>query len=70
MALELWKFADLSSYNCRQLGAEDCIKMKTEVTKRILLVEDDPPLARVYCEYLRGEPFEVVHADTGKKHAF
>ncbi len=35
--------------------------------QRLLLVEDDPPLARVYQEYLKPEPFEVVHADTGKK---
>ena len=32
----------------------------------VLLVEDSPSLARVYLEYLRDEPFEVVHADTGK----
>ncbi|MEK9671326.1 MAG: response regulator [Rhodospirillaceae bacterium] len=35
--------------------------------RKILLVEDDPPIARVYQEYLKGGPYEVVHADTGKK---
>jgi len=35
--------------------------------QRLLLVEDDPPLARVYQEYLRSEPYEVVHAETGKE---
>jgi len=35
-------------------------------TQRLLLVEDDPPLARVYQEYLKSEPYEIVHAETGK----
>ena len=30
-----------------------------------LLVEDSPSLARVYMEYLRDEPYEVVLAETG-----
>lgn len=34
--------------------------------QRLLLVEDDPPLARVYQEYLKSEPYEVTHAETGK----
>lgn len=41
--------------------------MPKSTSKRLLLVEDDPPLARVYQEYLKGEPYEVVHADTGMK---
>ena len=41
--------------------------MASPATQRLLLVEDDPPLARVYQEYLKGEPFEVVHVDTGKQ---
>jgi len=41
--------------------------MSDQVTHRVLLVEDDPPLARVYCEYLRDEPMEIVSVDTGKK---
>ena len=34
--------------------------MSDQVTRRLLLVEDDPPLSRVYCEYLRDEPVEIV----------
>lgn len=41
--------------------------MSEQGSERILLIEDDPPLARVYQEYLRDEPYEVVHLDTGKK---
>jgi len=33
---------------------------------RILLIEDTLPLARVYQEYLKGEPYDVSLADTGK----
>ncbi|MEQ9683485.1 MAG: sigma-54 dependent transcriptional regulator [Rhodospirillales bacterium] len=40
--------------------------MSNPKMQRLLLVEDDPPLARVYQEYLKPEPYEVVHADTGK----
>ena len=41
--------------------------MSDQVTRRLLLVEDDPPLSRVYCEYLRDEPVEIVSVDTGRK---
>jgi len=33
--------------------------------RRVLLVEDAAPMARVYREYLREEPYQVVHAETG-----
>ena len=36
-------------------------------TQRVLLVEDTEPLARVYIEFLRPEPYEVIHAATGKE---
>ena len=32
----------------------------------VLLVEDTMPLARVYMEYLRHEPYHVSHVETGK----
>ena len=32
----------------------------------ILLVEDTLPLARVYIEYLRHEPYRITHVETGK----
>ena len=32
----------------------------------ILLVEDTMPLARVYMEYLRNEPYRITHVMTGK----
>lgn len=32
----------------------------------VLLVEDTVPLARVYMEYLRHEPYRVSHVETGK----
>lgn len=41
--------------------------MASSKTQRLLLVEDDPPLARVYQEYLKSEPYEVIHAETGKE---
>jgi two-component system repressor protein LuxO len=41
--------------------------MASPKTQRLLLVEDDPPLARVYQEYLKSEPYEVIHAETGKE---
>ncbi|HBT40565.1 MAG TPA: sigma-54-dependent Fis family transcriptional regulator, partial [Rhodospirillaceae bacterium] len=41
--------------------------MTSSKTQRLLLVEDDPPLARVYQEYLKSEPYEVIHAETGKE---
>jgi DNA-binding NtrC family response regulator len=33
----------------------------------VLLVEDTPSLARVYLQYLRDEPIELEHLDTGAK---
>jgi two-component system repressor protein LuxO len=33
---------------------------------RVLLVEDTPPLARVYTEYLRFEPIDIEHVETGE----
>lgn len=33
---------------------------------RVLLVEDTPPLARVYQEYLRFEPVDIDHVETGE----
>ena len=36
------------------------------MTKRlVLIVEDTPSLARLYAEYLRGEPYTVLIAETG-----
>ncbi len=34
--------------------------------KHILLIEDDPTMARLCEEYLRGEPYEIDHAATGQ----
>ena len=31
----------------------------------ILLIEDTPALARTYCGYLRHEPYEITHVETG-----
>ncbi|HUI16775.1 MAG TPA: sigma-54 dependent transcriptional regulator [Alphaproteobacteria bacterium] len=39
--------------------------MTTPDRPRILLVEDTASLARVYVEYLRKEPYETVHVETG-----
>jgi len=33
---------------------------------RVLLVEDSPPLARLYLGYLKGQPCETAHAATGR----
>jgi len=33
---------------------------------KILLVEDTPALARTYCGYLRNEPVDIEHVETGK----
>lgn len=41
--------------------------MSGGINQRILLVEDELSLARVYEEYLRDEPYEIVHVDTGAK---
>lgn len=38
--------------------------MVAQISK-ILLVEDTPSLARLYVEYLKGEPVEIVTAQTG-----
>lgn len=40
--------------------------MDDRANQRILLVEDELSLARVYEEYLREEPYDIVHVDTGK----
>jgi len=40
--------------------------MADKTNQRILLVEDEISLARVYEEFLHEEPYEVVHVDTGK----
>jgi len=34
--------------------------------KRILLIEDTRPLARVYIEYMRAESYQVTHVETGQ----
>jgi len=35
--------------------------------QNVLLVEDDLPIARVYQEYLKKEPYSVTHVDNGKE---
>lgn len=40
--------------------------MSQSNAQRVLLIEDDLPIARVYQEYLRKEPYKVTHVDTGK----
>lgn len=40
--------------------------MKIDHRQHILLVEDDPPLARVYQEYLKNEPYQVTHVGRGE----
>jgi len=37
-----------------------------EARAQILLVEDNPPMARVCREYLRNEPYQVIHVDSGQ----
>lgn len=39
--------------------------MSNGAVKQVLLVEDSPSLARVYCEYLHDEPIEITHVDSG-----
>lgn len=39
--------------------------MNDGTNQRILLVEDEHSLARVYEEYLREEPYDITHVDTG-----
>jgi two-component system repressor protein LuxO len=34
--------------------------------KKILLIEDTVPLARIYTEYMRTESYEVIHVETGE----
>ncbi|RJF79317.1 sigma-54-dependent Fis family transcriptional regulator [Azospirillum cavernae] len=34
---------------------------------RVLLIEDTVPLAKLYVEFLRGEPFDVVHVTRGQE---
>ena len=41
--------------------------MTTSAKPSVLLVEDTPSLARVYLQYLRDEPIETRHVDTGAK---
>lgn len=36
-----------------------------KTNQKLLLVEDDPPLARVYEEYLKNEPYDIIHVDRG-----
>ena len=41
--------------------------MTASTDPSVLLVEDTPSLARVYLQYLRDEPIETRHVDTGAK---
>ncbi len=34
--------------------------------QHVLLIEDDSPMARVYQEYLRKEPYRISHSETGR----
>jgi two-component system, repressor protein LuxO len=40
--------------------------MTTDTHCPILLVEDDSTMARVYVEYLAGDPYDVTHVETGR----
>ena len=40
--------------------------MDSQARPRVLLVEDTVSLARIYIEYLKNEPLNVVHVETGK----
>jgi DNA-binding NtrC family response regulator len=44
------------------MGGQDMAEAKAH----ILLVEDNPPMARVCREYLRNEPYEVTHVESGQ----
>ena len=44
--------------------------MTTRPLPRVLLVEDTPPLARVYGEYLRFEPIALETVETGEAAEF
>lgn len=39
--------------------------MPVQSKPRVLLIEDTVPLAKLYIEFLRGEPLEVVHVTRG-----
>jgi len=39
--------------------------MHVNQKQHVLLVEDDPPMARVYQEYLKNEPYEITHVSRG-----
>jgi two-component system, repressor protein LuxO len=41
--------------------------MASDPRQRVLLVEDTTSLARVYVEYLRKEPYDVTHVETGRE---
>ena len=41
--------------------------MPTANQQHVLLIEDAAPLARVYQEYLRDEPYLVTHVETGEE---
>ena len=41
--------------------------MSSSQKQNVLLVEDDPPLARVYQEYLKKEPYRVTHVSRGQE---
>ncbi|MEH6525378.1 MAG: sigma-54 dependent transcriptional regulator [Sneathiella sp.] len=41
--------------------------MTIDHRQHILLVEDDPPLARVYQEYLKNEPYQITHVARGEE---
>lgn len=41
-------------------------KAQSSDLSSVLLIEDSVSLARVYMEYVRGEPYDLVIADTGK----
>jgi DNA-binding NtrC family response regulator len=41
--------------------------MASDSRPRVLLVEDTTSLARVYIEYLRKEPYDVTHVETGRE---
>jgi DNA-binding NtrC family response regulator len=41
--------------------------MTSAERQRVLLIEDTTSLARVYIEYLRKEPYDVTHVETGRE---
>ena len=46
--------------------AVKCDVVNMSQKQNVLLVEDDLPIARVYQEYLKKEPYAVTHVDCGK----